>query len=141
MDEAHRFISKNAFEDGVQNLTKNIIDAVRTTRKYGIGHMFITQSLESLDKEIVKQLRIYVFGFGLTIGDELQRMKNIINNDSAIDLYKSFIDPSNTGTYPFMFLGAVSPLSLSGSPLFIEAYKSFEAFKTQNRGNEDNGQT
>ena len=88
--------------------------------------------MESLDDEIVKQLRIHVFGYGLTTGDELRKIKNTVNSDSALNLYKSFIDPSNTKKYPFMFLGAVSPLSLSGSPLFIEAYNKFEDYKKNN---------
>jgi len=132
MDEAHRFISQYSEDDRKKELTRSIVDAVRTTRKYGVGHMFITQSLESLHKEIIKQLRIHVFGYGLTTGDELRKIKHIINNESALNLYKSFIDPSNTKRYPFMFLGAVSPLSLSGSPLFIEAYNTFEDYKTNN---------
>ena len=132
MDEAHRFISKSPSELRIKELTRNIVDAVRTTRKYGVGHMFITQTLESLDDEIVKQLRIHVFGYGLTTGDELRKIKNTVNSDSALNLYKSFIDPSNTKKYPFMFLGAVSPLSLSGSPLFIEAYNKFEDYKKNN---------
>lgn len=132
MDEAHRFISRSPSELRIKGLTKNIVDAVRTTRKYGVGHMFITQTLESLDDEIVKQLRIHVFGYGLTTGDELRKIRNTINSDSALNLYKSFIDPSNTKKYPFMFLGAVSPLSLSGSPLFVEAYNKFEDYKQNN---------
>ena len=133
MDEAHRFISKNPSESRIRELTRNIVDAVRTTRKYGVGHMFITQTLESLDDEIVKQLRIHVFGYGLTTGDELRKIRNTVNSDSALNLYKSFIDPSNTKRYPFMFLGAVSPLSLSGSPLFIEAYNKFEEYENNNQ--------
>lgn len=135
MDEAHRFISKSPSELRMKELTRNIVDAVRTTRKYGVGHMFITQTLESLDDEIVKQLRIHVFGYGLTTGDELRKIKNTVNSDSAINLYRSFIDPSNTKKYPFMFLGAVSPLSLSGSPLFVEAYNRFEDYEGSNKKN------
>ena len=132
MDEAHRFISKYSDDDRKKELTKNIVDAVRTTRKYGVGHMFITQTLESLHQEIIKQLRIHVFGYGLTTGDELRKIRNVINSESALDLYKSFVDPSNTKRYPFMFVGAVSPLSLSGSPLFIEAYNNFQEYIKNN---------
>ena len=132
MDEAHRFISKHSDDDSKKELTKNIVDAVRTTRKYGVGHMFITQTLESLHQEITKQLRIYVFGYGLTTGDELRKIKNVINSESDLNLYKSFVDPSNTKRYPFMFVGAVSPLSLSGSPLFMEAYNNFQEYIENN---------
>ena len=131
MDEAHRFIAKNSPDPRVRELTPDLVDAVRTTRKYGIGHMFITQSLESLDDEVIKQMRIFAFGHGLTIGAELRKVNEIVNSKSAIDLYKSFVDPS-FGKYPFMFFGPVSPLSATGSPLFVEMYTDFADFEKKN---------
>jgi hypothetical protein len=110
-------------------LTKEIVDSVRTTRKYGIGYMFITQTIESMNEEIVRQMRIFGFGYGLTSGQELRKVSEVVNNPSAIQLYKSFIDPSSNGKFPFMFFGPISPLSFTGSPLFIEVYKDFEKFK------------
>ncbi|MFC2021505.1 ATP-binding protein, partial [Chloroflexota bacterium] len=106
-----------------------IIDAVRTTRKYGIGYMFITQTIESLDAEILRQMRIFAFGYGLTSGGELRRVSEIVNNPSAIQLYRSFIDPSSNRRFPFMFFGPISPLSFTGSPLFLEAYTEFAKLK------------
>lgn len=129
MDEAHRFISKDSSDERVKQLTKEIIGSVRTTRKYGIGYMFITQTIESLDEEILRQMRIFSFGYGLTAGQELRKISEIINNPSAIQLYKSFIDPSSNHKYPFMFFGPISPLSFTGSPLFMEVYKSTDQFK------------
>jgi len=123
MDEAHRFISQETSDQRVRELTREIISSVRTTRKYGIGYMFITQTIESLDEEILKQMRIFAFGYGLTSGSEIRRIRDYINNDSAIQLYRSFIDPSSNHKYPFMFFGPVSPLSFTGSPLFVNMYK------------------
>ena len=122
MDEAHRFISQETNDPRVRELTREIIASVRTTRKYGIGYMFITQTIESLDEEILKQMRIFAFGYGLTSGSEIRRIRDYINNDSAIQLYRSFIDPSSNHKYPFMFFGPVSPLSFTGSPLFVNMY-------------------
>lgn len=129
MDEAHRFASSNPSDPGIKELSKQIVDAVRTTRKYGVGYMFITQSLDSLDDEILRQMRIFSFGYGLTTGSELKRVREIINNDSALGLYRSFIDPGSNRKYPFMFYGPVSPLSFTGAPIFIEAYNDFDRFK------------
>ena len=129
LDEAHRFISQHAEDPQIQALTREIVDSVRTTRKYGIGYMFITQTIESLDREILQQTRIFAFGFGLTLGTEIRFISNIVNDDAAIQLYKSFIDPSSTGRYPFMFYGSVSPLSFTGSPLFLEVYTDPSQFK------------
>ena len=129
MDEAHKFISNDSKDERIQELTKNIIGSVRTTRKYGIGYMFITQTIESLDEEILRQMRIFGFGYGLTSGHELRKVSEVVNNNAAIQLYKSFIDPGSNGKFPFMFYGPISPLSFTGSPLFIEVYKDFSSFK------------
>lgn len=124
IDEAHRFISYDTSDERVKELTREIIASVRTTRKYGIGYMFITQSIESLDDEILKQMRIFAFGYGLTTGQELRKIADLINSPGALQLYKSFIDPSSNHKYPFMFYGPVSPLSFTGSPLFVNMYTS-----------------
>lgn len=129
MDEAHRFISSDSSDEKIKELTKEIVGSVRTTRKYGIGYMFITQTIESLDEEIIRQMRIFGFGYGLTSGQEIRKVSEVVNNSAAVQLYKSFIDPSSNGKYPFMFFGPVSPLSFTGSPLFIEVYKDFSSFK------------
>jgi DNA helicase HerA-like ATPase len=129
LDEAHRFISKESPDERIKELTREIIGSVRTTRKFGIGYMFITQTIESLDEEILRQMRIFGFGYGLTAGSEIRKIGEIVSNPSAIQLYKSFIDPSSNGKFPFMFFGPISPLSFTGSPLFIEVYKSMDHFK------------
>ena len=129
MDEAHRFISKGSEDNQIAALTEEITDSIRTTRKYGIGYMFITQTIESLDMEILRQIRIFAFGYGLTSGQELRKVSEVVNNNAAIQLYKSFIDPSSNGKFPFMFFGPVSPLSFTGSPLFVEVYRDFSSFK------------
>jgi DNA helicase HerA-like ATPase len=120
MDEAHRFISHQSTDPQIKALTGEIIDAVRTVRKLGMGYMFITQTLESLDEEIRKQMRIFAFGYGLTSWSEFSKIKDIINDDAAVKFYKSFIDPMSNKKYPFMFYGPISPLSFTGSPLFLE---------------------
>lgn len=129
MDEAHRFIASDSPDERIKALTRDIVGAVRTTRKYGIGYMFITQTIESLDDEIIKQTRVFGFGYGLTSGPELRKTGEIINNKAALQLYKSFIDPSSNQKFPFMFFGPISPLSFTGSPLFIEVYKDFNNFR------------
>ncbi|MDD3285542.1 MAG: ATP-binding protein [Patescibacteria group bacterium] len=128
LDEAHRFISKESSDPRIKEFTKEIIGSVRTTRKYGIGYMFITQTIESLDNEILNQMRIFSFGYGLTSGSELRKVSEVINNKSAVQLYKSFIDPSSNNRFPFMFFGPISPLSFTGSPLFMEVYGDISMF-------------
>ncbi len=120
LDEAHRFINTYSFNDKIKELTTSIIDAVRTTRKYGIGYMFITQTIESLHEEIRRQIRIFAFGYGLTSGSEFVKIKDIINDDAGGKFYRSFIDPASNNKFPFMFYGPISPLSFTGAPLFLE---------------------
>ena len=120
LDEAHRFIRKHTFDEKIKELTTSIIDAVRTTRKYGIGYMFITQTIESLHEEIRGQIRIFAFGYGLTSGSEFRQIKDTINDESGAKFYRSFIDPSSNDKFPFMFHGPISPLSFTGAPLFLE---------------------
>ena len=91
LDEAHRFISHQSADPQIKALTDEIIDAVRTVRKLGMGYMFITQTLESLDDEIRKQMRIFAFGYGLTSWSEFSKIKDIINDDAAIKFYPNQI--------------------------------------------------
>lgn len=120
LDEAHRYLNSKSQDPNVRDVCQHIIDAVRTTRKYGAGYMLITQTIESISDEIIQQMRIFGFGYGLTMGSEFSKLKQIINDDNAARFYRSFIDPSSNNKYPFMFHGPISPLSFTGSPLFLE---------------------
>ena len=101
------------------------IDGVRTTRKYGLGWMFISQSLSSLNRHLIDQIRIYLFGFGLSWGMERQALWEIIGGQTeSLKLYQMFKDPQSAlgeREYPFMTIGPISPLSFSGTPLFFNA--------------------
>ena len=126
LDEAHRLAPRERQENPEFDRVKNTLkDAVRTTRKYGLGWMFVSQTLSSLDREIINQIRVYVFGFGLAYGIELQALREIIGgNEEAISLYQLFKDPQSTPKqkeYSFMTIGPISPLSFSGIPLFFQA--------------------
>lgn len=127
MDEAHRYVNSSASDHRLKQLNNKIIDSVRTVRKYGIGHMFITQTIDSIDKEVIQQMSVFAFGYGLTMSSEFSTIKQLINDDKAAKFYRSFINPNNNGKYPFMFHGPISPLSFTGSPLFIEMSNGSEA--------------
>jgi len=126
VDEAHRLAPRGRPEvDMIGRIKSIFIDAVRTTRKYGLGWMFISQSLSSLDREILNQIRIYIFGFGLAWGVERLALKDIIGGATeALKLYQNFRDPQSglrKKEYPFMTMGPISPLSFSSTPLFFNA--------------------
>jgi hypothetical protein len=133
IDEAHRLAPRERSDNEDLEIVKgSLIDGIRTTRKYGLGWMFISQTLSSLDRRIIEQLRIYLFGYGLGWGVERQALREIIGGaEDAIKLYQMFRDPqSGIGTrqYPFMTIGPISPLSFSGTPLFFNALNYPEEF-------------
>jgi hypothetical protein len=139
LDEAHRLAPREKPDnEQYQNIRSLLLDAVRTTRKYGLGWMFISQTLSSLHREIINQLRIMFFGFGLSMGVELQALKEIVGgNPEILGLYQSFKDPHSSfdirnREYPFMTVGPVSPLSFSGTPLFFTAFNRPEEFLNAN---------
>ena len=138
LDEAHRYARKDEFVDSnLEQLRTTLLDAVRTTRKYGLGWLFISTSLSSIHRDILQQLRIIFFGFGLSLGSDLITLREIVSDEKAIDLYRTFTDPAssfNTKTrkYSFMTQGPVSPLSFSGSPFFFNAFRSDVFIKENN---------
>lgn len=133
-DEAQRFAAENPEDSESRELAERLVDYVRTTRKYGLGWTFITQEISSLRRGIYSQLRVRCFGYGLTSGTELQRLRDTIGDPSALELYRTFVDPQaiRPSSYPFMLTGPVSPLSFTGAPVFLSVYTDFETFKGDN---------
>jgi DNA helicase HerA-like ATPase len=138
LDEAHRYARKDEFSDSnLEQLRLTLLDAVRTTRKYGLGWLFISTSLSSIHRDILQQLRIMFFGFGLSLGNDLVTLRELVSDEKAIDLYRTFTDPassfnSKSRKYSFMTQGPVSPLSFSGAPFFFNAF-SPNSFITENK--------
>ena len=140
IDEAPRLAPREIpqGDDASRGVRSILIDAARTTRKYGLGWLFISQTLSSLHSEILQQLRIFFFGFGLGLGQEFQSLRQLVGSSgTALDLYQLFRDPHSafdtmSRQYSFMTIGPVSPLSFSGSPLFLNAFNTVEAFMEAN---------
>ena len=146
LDEAHRLAPReNPDYDELKAVRSILIDAVRTTRKYGLGWVFISQTLSSLHRDIIEQLRIFFFGFGLGMGTEFRALSELVGGRSkALGLYELFRDPHSsfdiaTREYSFMTIGPVSPLSFSGTPLFFNAFNTPKEFLTANRLQEQPG--
>ena len=133
-DEAQRFAAQEPEDDEARELAIRLVDYVRTTRKYGLGWMFITQETGSLRRGIYNQLRVRAFGYGLTSGTELSRLRETIGDQAALDLYRSFVDPAaiRPAAYPFMLTGPISPLSFTGAPVFLSVYTDFADFRAAN---------
>ena len=126
LDEAHRYAPRERTEDQAVNVLKNTLkDAVRETRKFGLGWMLINQSIAGLDRELINQMGMYFFGYGLAYGAERQALMELIGGqESAAGLYSQFKDPASTlppRSYSFMSIGPSSPMSFSQAPLFFNA--------------------
>lgn len=140
IDEAHRLAPRYVphEDDAACDVRDLLVDATRTTRKYGLGWLFISQSLFSLHPDIIQQLRVSFFGFGLALGPDYETLRQHVgSNYQALELYKVFRDPHSAfdlagREYSFMTIGPVSPLSFSGSPLFFNAFNTVEAFLAAN---------
>lgn len=141
IDEAHRYACYRPSSDTSElaALTNAFVDAVRTTRKFGLGYMFITQTLASLHPEIIQQLRLNAFGYGLTMGSEYAKLEEIVGDPQALSLYRSFVDPQANRQFPFMFTGPASPLSFTGAPLFAQVFSSFDEFTFANPWTNEDG--
>ncbi len=141
IDEAHRLAPRELprEDDMGRSVRGLLIDAARTTRKYGLGWLFISQTLSSLHAEIIGQLRIFFFGFGLALGMEYEALRQLAGSSGqALELYRLFRDPHSafdvaSKQYSFMTVGPVSPLSFAGTPLFFNAFNTVEAFLEANR--------
>jgi len=140
IDEAHRLAPREEPDNEEKKALRSIlIDAARTTRKYGLGWLFISQTLSSLHREIIEQLRIFFFGFGLGMGTEFKALSELVGGRSkALELYQLFRDPHSSfdiasREYSFMTIGPVSPLSFAGTPLFFNAFNDPKEFRDANR--------
>ena len=137
LDEAQRLVPRDRFDEEKQDqLRDTLVDAVQTTRKYGLGWMFISLSLSALHRDIYHENRISFYGFGLNSVSEMNTLKELVPDNDSLKLYQSFRDPHalefDFRTYSFMSRGPVSPLSSSGSPLFLTMFRTFKEFLNEN---------
>jgi hypothetical protein len=140
LDEAHRHAPSGRLEEESEAaaLRSLLRRAIRETRKYGIGWFFISQTLGGMDNDILQQLRVLAFGFGLALGTELDKLREFAGGDKrSLELYQSFRDPQSfprrdLQQFPFMAVGPISPLAFSGRPVFFNAFTDPNEFITAN---------
>ncbi len=138
LDEAHRFVPSGGdfqLDDQARELRAELKRAVRETRKYGVGWMFISQTMQGLDTEILMQLRAMFLGYGLAFGLEFRRLQELAGgDDDSMNLYRSFRDPQSaideqSKEFPFMAIGPISPMPFSGKPMFFSAFNGTDFIK------------
>ena len=142
LDEAQRLAPRQTQSVRKNQIRARLVDAAKTTRKCGLGWMFISLTLSSLDREIIDSgLRVFFFGFGLGVGTEYQALRDLVGRgegSKALELYQRFRDPgsslnSESREYSFMTIGPVSPLSFASTPLFLSAFTKPDDFLDANQ--------
>ncbi len=124
LDEAHLFAGEHASEstDGARTRTL-LAQSVRMTGKYGVGWMFITQTLHDFDKTIFRQLQVKLFGQGFKLGADREYVETELGKE-GFARYCSLPDPKRTGRYTFMVTGPIVALGSLGTPLVLQGFRA-----------------
>ncbi|MDH5644895.1 MAG: DUF853 family protein, partial [Candidatus Heimdallarchaeota archaeon] len=120
LDEAHYIVPENTsgLSGDQKRLLQHISSSVKTTRKYGVGWMFITQLITDFKKDVYKQLTNHYFLYGLQIGTDRNHVKETVGSDN-IRLYEAIADPKTTGKFPVMIKGPVVGFSSMHAPIVL----------------------
>ncbi len=124
LDEAHLFAGELAAESSDGTRTRTLLSqSVRMTGKYGVGWLFITQTLHDFDKTILRQLQVKMFGQGFKIGADREFVETELGKE-GFARYCSLPDPKRTGRYTFMISGPIVALGSLGTPLVLQGFRS-----------------
>ncbi len=124
LDEAHLFAGEHATETGDGARTRALLaQSVRMTGKYGVGWMFITQTLHDFDKIVLRQLQVKCFGQGFKLGADREYVETELGKE-GFARYCSLPDPKRTGRYTFMITGPIVALGSLGTPLVLQGFRS-----------------
>jgi hypothetical protein len=124
LDEAHLFAGEHAGETSDGSRTRTLLaQSIRMTGKYGVGWMFITQTLHDFDKTILRQLQVKAFGQGFKLGADREYVETELGRE-GFARYCSLPDPKRTGRYTFMLTGPIVALGSLGTPLVLQGFRS-----------------
>ena len=124
LDEAHLFAGEHAADSADGTRTRSLLaQSVRMTGKYGVGWLFITQTLHDFDKTILRQLQVKVFGQGFKLGADREYVETELGKE-GFARYCSLPDPKRTGRYTFMLTGPIVALGSLGTPLVLQGFRS-----------------
>jgi hypothetical protein len=124
LDEAHLFAGEHASETSDGTRTRTLLaQSIRMTGKYGVGWMFITQTLHDFDKTILRQLQVKLFGQGFKLGADREYVESELGKE-GFARYCSLPDPKRTGRYTFMVTGPIVALGSLGTPLVLQGFRA-----------------
>jgi hypothetical protein len=123
LDEAHLFAGEHAAETSDGSRTRSLLaQSIRMTGKYGVGWMFVTQTLHDFDKTILRQLQVKIFGQGFKLGADREYVETELGKE-GFARYCSLPDPKRTGRYTFMVTGPIVALGSLGTPLVLQGFR------------------
>ena len=123
LDEAHLFAGEHAAETSDGARTRSLLaQSIRMTGKYGVGWMFVTQTLHDFDKTILRQLQVKMFGQGFKLGADREYVETELGKE-GFARYCSLPDPKRTGRYTFMLTGPIVALGSLGTPLVLQGFR------------------
>ena len=124
LDEAHLFAGEHASESSDGARTRTLLSqSIRMTGKYGVGWMFITQTLHDFDKTILRQLQVKLFGQGFKLGADREFVESELGKE-GFARYCSLPDSKRTGRYTFMVTGPIVALGSLGTPLVLQGFRA-----------------
>jgi hypothetical protein len=124
LDEAHLFAGEHASETADGTRTRTLLaQSIRMTGKYGVGWMFVTQTLHDFDKTILRQLQVKIFGQGFKLGADREYVETELGKE-GFARYCSLPDPKRTGRYTFMVTGPIVALGSLGTPLVLQGFRA-----------------
>jgi hypothetical protein len=102
-----------------------LTDAIKTTRKLGVGWLYATQSIANFNKDIFRQILTKVLGVGIGTGADDDHLESAFNKDKdLIERYRSLPLPNTTGVYPYAIIGELVALGNGSRALFVSATKT-----------------
>jgi len=132
LDEAGRFIpAQTRDDDKLAVLSKRIVDSVREMRKMRCGFLFITQTINEIQKDIFRNLHFRIYGVGLGVGSDAEHMI-AREGKNAFEVYQTLPDPRLSRIFSYMVAGTLLTLGSSGLPLVIEGYSGGDQILKEN---------
>lgn len=117
-----------------ERIEESLIQAVRTTRKLGLGWLFNSTSFRGIPPAIYEQLNTKFLGAGLlqNPGDEGRVSELFGGNSHALAQYKAFPKPRSTGLFVWTVIGEMQPLGSGTTPLFIRLFQGQQDLRAAN---------
>lgn len=135
MDEAARFTSDSHKDVEQRAMAADMARYFRELRKYAVGFTLILQEPSALHDSIWKQLQNGFRAFaGGMVGNDLDKVREQVGAGGAMSLYQQLARPSKDNPiYPWMLCGSISPLSVTSTPIFMEAFTKPEQWEQANK--------